>query len=130
MTLDNINLNISSYTNIARSASGMIYVPVKPSEVIYTQFEHVRGMPAKENQSGVPVNRVKLLNTLISQLNMMKKNIVFPSEKEIELASNAEVDAMIKDFQGQINSTLTNAPFAYNFAGLMPQAGVSFSISA
>lgn len=130
MTLDNISLNISSYTNIAHSASGMIYVPVKPSEVIYTQFDHVRGMPARTNQDGVPVNRVKLLNTLINQLNTMHRDFTSPSEADVRLSTKAEVDAMITDYQSMIQTTIEHAPAAYNFAGLMPQAGVSFTISA
>ena len=48
------NLSPYSYNGIASGgASGKLYVPVNPANVIYAQFDHISGVAAKKGQHGV-----------------------------------------------------------------------------
>ena len=59
------NLNILS--------QGRMSLPVAPADFIYAQFEHVSGTPAPEGVQGVTISRLKILDTLIDQLQQIKK---------------------------------------------------------
>ena len=130
MRANDINLNASTYRSVFSSSSGKLYVPVKPSVAVYSQFTHVKGTPAEKGEKGVPVNRLRILNTLIDQLVSMKKNAV--SKSEAESMGAAEQDALIASYQKQIHAAVESAstPGTYGLAGLLPEPGAVFSISA
>ncbi|MBQ0050686.1 MAG: hypothetical protein KBT11_01325, partial [Treponema sp.] len=64
MSAVSLNVNSYSYNAIASGGSGKLYVPVKPSNVIYSHFEHVAGVAAKPNQQGVSISKIQILNSL------------------------------------------------------------------
>ena len=132
MYSNGINLNAASYNNVFSSSSGALFVPVKPSAVIYSQFDYVHGTAVKNGQNGVPLNKVRILNTLINQLVSMKQKTSTHSESELELMSEDQKDALIKEYQQQIKATVSNTaqPSTYGFAGLMPEAGAVVSVNA
>lgn len=132
MYSNGINLNAASYNNVFSSSSGTLFVPVKPSAVIYSQFDYVHGTAVSQGQKGVPVNKVRILNTLINQLVSMKQKTSTHSEKEINEMSEEQKDALIKEYQQEIKNAVTNAaqPATYGFAGLMPEAGAVVSVNA
>lgn len=125
-----INLNASSYGNLFSTSSGRLYVPVKPNVAVFTQFDYVRGTPAEKGQKGVPVDRIRILNTLIGQLVSMRKDAV--SKDDVMSLTDEQKDALIKNYQKQIKNTIAiaNLPGTYGYAGLMPEAGAVFNISA
>ena len=41
-----ITLNAASYQTVFSTSSGSLVVPVKPSAVVYSQFDYVQGTPA------------------------------------------------------------------------------------
>ena len=123
-----INLNASSYKTLFSSASGSLYVPVKPSAVIYSQLDYVHGVSAGADGNGVPVNRIRILNSLIHQLVSMKKD-VSASSSDFENMDDSQKDALIKQYQQQIADTINQAG-TYGLAGLMPENGALFSIQA
>lgn len=132
MFSNGINLNAASYNNVFSTSSGSLFVPVKPSAVIYSQLDYVHGTAAKNGQNGVPINKVRILNTLINQLVSMKQKSAASSEEEIAGLSEEQKDALIKEYQQQIKSAMTNTaqPASYGFAGLMPEAGAVVSVNA
>lgn len=126
MYSNGITLNASSYKHLFASTSGTLCVPVKPSAVIYSQLDYVKGTAAPAGQNGIPINRVRILNTLINQLVSMKQKAP-QSEDSFTNLSNEQKDELIKQYQKEIQVTLANAQ--YSFAGLKPEAGNLISLS-
>ncbi|MBP5452329.1 MAG: hypothetical protein J6Y16_08845 [Treponema sp.] len=126
-----INLNAHTYNSLfTTTSSGRIIVPVKNNVAVYTQFEHVRGTPAPKGERGVPVDKIRILNTLIDRLITMKQKV--PVEKEAVGLKDAELDTQIISYQRQIKEVVDTAASSgsYGLAGLLPEAGQVFSISA
>lgn len=131
MYSNGLTLNAAPYKNLFSSSSGTLFVPVKPSAVIYSQFDYVRGTAASSGQNGVPINRVRILNTLINQLVAMKKKDAL-SKEDIGQMTDAQKDELIKTYQQQIKNAVAAGTAANNYGltGLLPQAGTVVSISA
>lgn len=125
---NSISLNAYSYNNFVSGAGGKLYVPVNPSSVVYAQFDHISGFAAKANQNGVSVSKIQILNSLINQLVSMKNT---PKLQPDLTMTGDQMDAMIQNYQGQIQATMQMAQATgYGTAGVMPQAGTLFSVSA
>lgn len=127
-----ITLNAASYQTVFSTSSGSLVVPVKPSAVVYSQFDYVQGTPAAKGQQGVPINRVRILNTLINQLVTMKKESSLTQKSEIPEMSDEQKDELIKKYQQEIKNTIMAASEqpAYGLAGLMPEPGAVVSVCA
>lgn len=130
MYANDISLNASSYQTVFRSGFGRIYVPVKDNVTVYTQFEHVRGTPADKGERGVSVDRIRILNTLIDHLVSLKKSADLETQ-ETPL-TDRQMDSMIASYQKQIKSVVAAAslPGTYGIAGLMPEPGAIFNLTA
>jgi hypothetical protein len=111
---------------ISASHSGRMSLPVSPALYIYSQFEHVAGVPAPEGTRGVAITKLKILNAMIDQLNQIKKQ----STPDTENLSNEQIDALISKYEGQIKAA--QAASAVMPYAPVPQApaGLLFSISA
>ncbi len=124
------NYGVGSAQSMSFSSGGKLYVPVSPAMVGYTQFEHVRGVASDSPSGGVNISKIKILNTLIDRLIDMKQTpTVTKNNTEI---SDAQVDALIKDYQNQIKNTVNIAqsnPYALSGA-TASGAGALFSIAA
>ncbi len=86
------------------SASGRTYVPVKPSQYVFSQFQYVAGIPARNGQEGVSVDKIKILNTLIDQLISMKQKNVEPKITSRGQISDGQIEALITQYQDQIRN--------------------------
>ena len=121
MTAEIPSMNPISYSSLVNSGS-KIYVPVESSEVIYTQFDHVSGYASRgSSDGGVPVSKIKILNTLIEQLVSLQTDKTKP-EMPDDL-SDKQVDSLIKDYQNKIEVALNSAksnPFAFSGATGFP----------
>ncbi len=110
-------------------ASGRIAVPVSPAQYIYSQFEHVSGVPAPEGTRGVAISRLKILDVLIDQLSQMKK------KPEIELGAPSQIsaeriDALIDQYETQIRGAVAAAArMPYSPAPSAP-SGAMFNLVA
>ena len=105
---------------------GRMSLPVSPANYIYSQFEHVGGVPAPEGTNGVTITKLKILDVMIEQLNQMKKQ----PEMNTEDLSNEQIDAMISQYEGQIKAArAANAVMPYAPAPQAP-SGVLFDIAA
>ncbi|MCL2008160.1 MAG: hypothetical protein FWG77_08760 [Treponema sp.] len=63
--------------HFAQTGSGKMPVPVDPSSLMYSNFEHVAGIPAPEGSSGVSISALHILDVLIGRLNQAEENAVF-----------------------------------------------------
>jgi hypothetical protein len=110
---------------ITASQSGRMSLPVSPGLVIYSHFKHVSGTPAPEGTSGVNITKLKILNTLIDQLEKMKSQ---PSADLgiIDEQDENRVNALIDQYQKQIKA----AQSAGIYTPASPATGALFSIAA
>ena len=125
----NSSINTVPYS-MTMSGRDKVYVPVRPVNVIYTQFDHVAGVPAKGNQSGISVSKAQILNSLIDQLVSMNALPKIDSTKDKPLSSN-QIDSMITEFKSKLETAIQTAESTgYGLSGAAPQPGALFSIDA
>jgi len=109
---------------ITAAQGNRVAVPVSPSAYIYSHFKHVSGVPATDGETGVNINKLKIIDTLIEQLSKMKKE------------TNPLVDMSGQDEEKRMNSLLekvrtVQAANAKNpFAPAVPHIGTIFNLSA
>ena len=125
------NLSPYSYNGIASGgASGKLYVPVNPANVIYAQFDHISGVAAKKGQHGVSITKIQILNTLIENLAKIKTQSSSSEYQQMHL-SDEQVDVLIKNYQQQIKQAVTQAQSVqYTAAGINSLSGALFAIAA
>ena len=130
MYSNDISLNASTYRNLFSSSTGRLYVPVKASVAVFTQFDYVRGTPAGKGEKGVSVDRIRILNTLFDQLVSMRKKTA--SKEDLAELSDSQKDALINTYQKQVKDSfeVANQISAYGLAGFAPEAGAVFDIMA
>lgn len=119
-----INNAYSYSNNFSSSSAGKLYVPVSKSALLYSHFDHVSGVAAKNGQSGVSISKIQILNSLIDRLSSIKSQ---PKELVTEI-SNEQADALIKNYQEQIQMAVKTQPQI--MAGAKPLAGEMFSFLA
>ncbi len=109
--LSNIgSLQTISYSAVpSASAGGRTYIPVDPHQYLYSQFQYVAGIPAAKGQSGISVDRLKILNTLIDHLVSMKEKNVMPKVQGETKLTNDQIDTLIKQYQEQIRTVTAAA---------------------
>ena len=112
---------------ISISQGGKMSLPVSPSSYIYSHFKNVSGVPAPDGVSGVNINKLKIIDTLIEQLSRMKKQSgPFPDMEEQD--GEGDINARIEQYQNQIRmiqEANANSPYAPQ----APLTGVVFNIS-
>ena len=113
---------------ISATQSGKMSIPVSPSAYIYSHFKHVSGVPAPEGVSGLSINKLKIIDTLIEQLYRMKKQPEISKIDTEEKDSEIRTDALIEKYNNQIRNTET-ANVSNPYAPAMPFVGAIFSIS-
>ena len=125
----NISLNAQMYNSQFSAGASKLFVPVNPSAVVYAQFDHISGVAARQGQTGVSVSKIRILNTLIDQLVIMKRD---KSIKQTpQAASEATIDARIQNYQKEIRSLVKLAQSnPYILTGAAPESGALFSIAA
>ena len=125
------DLSPYSYNVIASGgASGKLYVPVNPANVIYAQFDHISGVAAKKGQHGVSITKIQILNTLIENLAKIKTQSSSSEYQQMHL-SDEQVDVLIKNYQQQIKQAVTQAQSVqYTAAGINSLSGALFAIDA
>lgn len=127
-------MNVGSVSNntfpsigyvINASHGGRMSLPVSPGLVIYSHFKHVSGTPAPEGTNGVNISKLKILNTLIDQLEKMKSQ---PSADLgiINEQDENRVNALIDQYQQQIKT----AQSAAIYTPATPATGSLFNIAA
>ncbi|MFP3090942.1 hypothetical protein LQZ21_11520 [Treponema sp. TIM-1] len=109
------------------SRGGRMSLPVSPGSYIYSHFKHVSGTPAPEGTHGVTINKLKLLDVLIEQLNQIKKR---PEPAADFSLSDKQIDAMIEQYENQIRQArAASSVMPYAPAPTAP-AGAVFNLVA
>ena len=109
---------------ISAAQGSRVAVPVSPSAYIYSHFKHVSGVPAPEGESGVNINKLKIIDTLIEQLSKMKKE----SEPLADMSGQNEekrINTLIEKIR-TVQAANANNPFA----PAAPLVGTIFSLKA
>jgi len=96
------------------SAGGRAYVPVKPSQVIYSHFKYVSGFAQSQGQSGMSIDKLRILNSIIDQLVSMKTNEAqkanltesASAQLQSEMTEN-RIDGLLDYYHNQLKSTIT-----------------------
>jgi len=110
---------------ISAANAGRMSLPVAPGQVIYSHFKHVSGTPAPEGTTGVNISRLKILNTLIDQLDRMKSQGP-ASPGVIDENDEKRINALIDQYQKQIKA-VQNAGL---YSPAAPGTGALFNITA
>jgi hypothetical protein len=56
----------------AQSDGGDVIMPVRPAQLIYANFKHIQVRPDSRLQDGIPLYKLKILDTLIEQMSHKK----------------------------------------------------------
>jgi len=112
---------------ISVSQGGRMSVPVPPSSYIYSQFKHISGVPAPEGVSGVNINKLKIIDTLIEQISKMKKQPE-PLIDMKEQAGEKQINSLIEHYQSQIRKIQTESAKS-PYPPQTPLLGAVFSIT-
>ena len=120
--------NAYSFNSVIQTGGTKVQVPVKPQYVVYSQLKHISGVAAKQDQQGINLSKIQILNTLIDNLVSIKKN---PEPKEIPNSpTDEQIDTLIKNYQEQIHVAIKSAEAnPFSITGLSLQPGAVFSIS-
>jgi hypothetical protein len=110
---------------INASRDGRMSLPVAPGMVIYSHFRHVSGTPAPEGTTGVNISKLKILDTLIEQLNRIKKQAAMDANLAEETDEN-RINALIEQYQQQIKA----AQSVSIYTPVAPETGALFNIAA
>jgi len=129
MSFGSIAGNISSLQITRYSRTGhRMSVPVKPSQTVFAQYRNISGIPASSGQNTVPLSRVQLLNSLISNLQKLKHN---PDYKPAASGTSVKrTDAMIKQYASELHQAMKSTPAAFGTSIGTSGSGMVFSISA
>lgn len=95
------------------SAGGRAFVPVKASQVLYSHFKYVSGFAQAQGQSGMSIDKLRILNSIIDQLVSMKTNEAqkakltesAAAQLESEISEN-QIDGLLDYYHNQIKNTM------------------------
>jgi len=104
--------------------SGKMSLPVDPSSLLYSHFEHVSGIPAPKGTQGVTISKLNLLDVLIGQLNHGKK--ADPSFSRTVPAE--QLDTLIENYRNQIQQAKSAGVSVPYITSPNTQPGALFSI--
>ena len=119
--------NISGYSfgSISQgSGTGKLYVPVSRAALMYSHFDHVSGVAAKNGQNGISISKIRILNSLIERLSSIKSE---PRQLVTDI-TNEQADALIENYQKQIQSAAAQNPYIMGSA--QASTGSLFSFTA
>lgn len=64
-----VTLNYTQIYRASQGASSRLEMPVSAGNVLYAQFRHIRGVPAGPGDSAVPLDHLKVMDSLIAALH-------------------------------------------------------------
>lgn len=105
-----------------------VCVPVQPSQTVFAQYRHITGTPAGSNQNTVPLSKVRLLNSLIDNLQKMNKDTSL--HQASAESSPARTDALIRQYAGELHKAVTAAPQPFGTMGGVSGSGMVYQVSA
>jgi len=122
--ISNISIPNLSYSVVN---FGKMSIPVDSSSLVYSQFEHVSGVPAPDGTQGISISKLNLLDVLIGQLSRIRQSA--PAQPQVQSTVNPYegVDALIEKLSSQIQQAKSASEvMPYN---LSPNAGTGVLFS-
>lgn len=110
-------------------ACGRVCMPVQPSEVLYSYFEHVSGMAAPQGSGTVSIDSLKILNSLIERLQSIKSEPLAASEAPESLSSD-RIDALIQEYGAELHAMASASKGPYAAPVAAAESGMLFSLAA
>jgi hypothetical protein len=104
----------------AKYSSEKLSIPVAGGKHLYAQFEHVKGIPAENGKNGVPVVKLKILDTLIKQIGSLQGDLQRAAPNYTARSDDLDSEqltAMISHYQDRLHALLTDntTPYTHNF---------------
>ncbi len=103
----------------AQADGGDVIMPVRPAQLVYANFKHIQVMPESRLEDGVPLYKLKILDTLIDQLS---------HSKPVLAVSAGSIDSIIGEFDAGDSAGARTAQ-AYR-AGFLPTPGAFVDLVA
>ena len=128
------NISISAIISNA-SQGGKMSLPVDPSRLIYSNFEHVSGIAAPEGSQGITISRLKIIDVLIGQINQIRRDAInnqsnrFNQLNQLPLDSPENMDALIQNLENQIRQAKTASEAMPYIPSPSAPSGVVFNLT-
>jgi len=123
--VSSITIPTLSYT-IAQQ--GKMALPVDPSALIYSNFEHVSGILAPEGTQGVSISKLNLLDVLIGMVNRINKTPA--SHTPANINPTKGVDSIIENLGEQIRQAKASSKIIPYHPSPNAENGMLFSLSS
>ena len=91
------NIGVAAVTALryAQSDGGGMVMPVRPAELIQANFRHIQVRPDSRLDDGVPLYKLKILDTLFDHLSRDRGGAVQAGPLTRQAADSAAVDTLI-----------------------------------
>lgn len=105
---------------------GKMSLPVDSSSLVYSNFEHVSGIPAPKGTAGISISKLNLLDVLINRIDQINSNgaSLAPGLKD------GSIDSVIENLADQIRQAETNNASMPYLPTPNAQPGALFSLIA
>jgi hypothetical protein len=105
---------------------GKMALPVDPSLLIYSNFEHVSGIIAPEGTHGVSINKLNLLDVLIGMVNKINKTPA--SQAPANINPTKSVDSIIENLENIIRQAKASSKAMPYRPSPAAESGMLFSL--
>jgi len=112
-----------SYT---MAQQGKMALPVDPSALIYSNFEHVSGILAPEGTPGISISKLNLLDVLIGMVNRINKAPATQTPANINPTKG--VDSIIENLRDQIRQAKASSEAIPYRPSPNTESGVLFNL--
>jgi hypothetical protein len=114
----------------AQPAAGQPVMPVRPAELVYANFRHIQVRPDSRLDSGVPIYKLKILDTLIDHLSpgraAGREGSARAGAARVDAAS---IDSLIVEMSRGLRGAEHGRPGGY-LAGFLPPPGAFVDLVA
>jgi hypothetical protein len=102
----------------AQSDGAAVIMPVRPAQLVYANFKHIQVRPDSHLRDGIPLYKLKILDTLIDQL----------SKKPLPSVDAGSIDSTIAELSRGFRAAGTTGQ-AYR-GGFLPAPGAFVDLTA
>jgi len=121
--VSSITIPTLSYT---AGQNGKMSLPVDPSSLIYSNFEHVSGILAPKGTQGISISKLNLLDVLIGMVNRINKTPAAQTPANINPTKG--VDALIENLREQIRQAKTSSEAMPYYPSPNAESGALFNL--
>jgi hypothetical protein len=112
----------------AQSDGQDVILPVRPSQAVYANFRHIQVRPDSRLEDGIPLYKLKILDTLIEQLSRSKGTAGAADDVGTREANAKTVDTLIANLASTLRAG--TAPGASYRRGFFPAPGAFVDLVA